>query len=275
MATPNQHQTTLRVGKKSIKLTIFENEDTVTLFLGGHDVFCIDAFLYKPDSPFVKYGCDVTKCVLSHIYHNHRCSLEHDFQKGIDTKMILRLLISYIQLHYPYIRTLSFTDTSFRTCENGQHIELAEMSYIRTGKTWYESNFYAYLEEPYASTFRQADSIFQEHKKFFTWEMMKSFILSDLPLPETDMKTMFETASTWQEFFGPLSNKIGIPEFCIFVAQWLHRFLHLHMRYSFTSAKYQIPLDSIETIEFKESEYMRGGKRFTRRTLRQHPMNYT
>lgn len=269
-----QTQRTLRVGKKSLKLTFYENDDTITIFIGGHDLFCIDAFFYKPESSFARHGFDITNCTLSHIYHNLHCSLEHNFQKGVDTKIIMLLLISYIKTHYPYIRTLSLNDTSFRTCDNGTHVELAEMSYIRTGKTWYESNFHAYLEEPYLTKFTQATSIFNERKKLYTWDMMKSYILGELPLQEAEIKRRFESAQTWQEFFGPLSEEIGIADFCVFVSQWLHRFLTTNLGFQFSFVQYRVPIDKIDKIEFNETEYVRGGERFTRRALRLPPMNY-
>lgn len=272
-ATPTYR--TIRVGKKSLKLTVYDNTETITIFLGGHDLFCIDAFFYTPESTFAKYGMDFTRCTLSHIYHNLACSLEHNFQKGVDTKMILHLLISYVKTHYPYIRTISFNDTSFRTCENGAHVELTDMSFIRTGKTWYEAHFHAYVEEPYAAKFHQAEISFQERKKIYTWGMMKSYIISDLPIKEEDMKNRFESAATWQDFFGPLSEEIGMAEFCTFVAPWLHRFLHTNLDFAFSFAQYSIPIDKIEAIAFTESAYMRGGKRFTRRALRIPPMNFT
>lgn len=270
-----QTQRTLRVGKKSLKLTLYENEDTVTIFLGGHDLFCIDAFFYKPESTFARHGFDITNCTLTHIYHNLHCSLEHNFQKGIDSNMIMRLLTSYIKTHYPYVQTLSLHDTSSRECENGTRVELAEMSYIRTGKTWYESHFHAYLEGAYLTKFTQATTKFNDRKQLYTWEMMKSYIMGELPLQEAVLQKRFASANTWQEFFGPLSEEIGIPKFCVFVSPWLHRFLTTNLDFQFSFAQYRIPIGKMDTIAFTESEYVRGGKRFTRRALRLPPMNST
>ena len=87
----------LIVGKKSLKLTEYETDNTITIFIGGHDLYCIDALLYKPTTDFVNAGHNISEGTLAHIYYNVNCSLEHNFLRGIDTNMILKLLTSYIQ----------------------------------------------------------------------------------------------------------------------------------------------------------------------------------
>ena len=268
----------LKVGTKSLKLTEYETADTITIFIGGHDKYCIEALLYKPTSEFLTAGHDITEGTLVHIYYNINCSLEHNFLKGVDTNMILKLLVSYIQQKYPYVKKLRFNDTSFRTCNNGTNVELAEMSYIRTGKTWYEKQFHAYMDPEDLESFRKKELNFTNEKKKFTWNLMKS-IMRTLPINETiteeQMQHLFENANTWQDFFGPLSDRIGIPEFCNFVSSWLHSFMLSKFKGSLSFASYILPIDDRNTIDFSESNYTRGGKRFTRKYIKKRPMNLT
>jgi hypothetical protein len=75
---------------KSLKTTIYETKDTYTLFIGGHDVFCIEGMIYKQDSSYVKLlNFPSNIAMLSHIYYNVSCSLEGKFQRGVDTSRIL------------------------------------------------------------------------------------------------------------------------------------------------------------------------------------------
>ncbi len=255
----------LLVNGKSIKLTRFIGESTDTLYFGGHDFFCIDALVHKPGSKFVERGGDISDAFLSHLYYNMLCNLEGDFRKGIDSTMILNLCISYIKDTYPYIKTVSFTDTSYKTCDDGKIVELAEMQYVRTGKTWYETHFHAYIDPVDERKFNQCEKRFLISKQNMSWKDFKSYMMGPLPLEEEDLKDMFSSALTWQDFFASFSDKIGISMFCSFVSPWLHRFIETEMRFYFSSTRYYIPVHKIERILYDVKEYVRGGKRYTRK----------
>ena len=264
---------TLEVNSTQIKITLYKGDDTDTIFMGGHTKFCIDGLVQKEDSLFAKYGLNVSNVYLSHIYYDLNCSLDGKFKRGIDTTMIMRLFISFLKNNYSHIKTVTFTDASTRQCDNNQYVELAEMSYIRTGKTWYETHFHAYLDPTDQSKFRQCQAKFTEAKKTITWDIMNQYISGPLPMEEDEMKQMFEEASTWQKFFGPLSEKITIARFCEFVAPWLHKFLTIHMGFQFSSVHYVIPLNTFAPIEYTIVEYKRGGRRFTEKKRKQRPRN--
>ena len=244
---------TLKYDKKSFKLTIYETEDCITFFIGDGNLFCIDAFLYKKDSRFSRIpGFNLNEAVLSHIYYNSECTLN-----------ILKLLISYIKDTYTHVTSINLNDTSFRECDNGQIVELSEMSYVRTGRTWYESHFNAKLKDKDRDAFLKIEKTFQDKKKIITWDMMKNFISGDLPLAENVMREIYDTSETWQDFFGGLSNKIGISKFCIFVAPWLHRFILSTMDYNFSNVKYTIDITNIPYVNYTVTNQQQGGKRTT------------
>jgi hypothetical protein len=259
----------LNLATKSLKLSIYETIDTITLFIGGHNVYCIEAMLYKKDSIFVKrlnYPAHVG--LLTQVYYNINCSLEKNFQKGVDTMRILHVLCAYIRKHYPYVTILSFTDASYKTCDNNIDVELAEMTFLRTGKTWYEKNYSAYLEESYIPQYNEMLHKLDIAKKTMTWNDFSQFIAGECSMYNKEMEELYNSAIVWQDFFGPLSTKIGISEFCIFVAPWLHKFFMAITNASFASFKYRMPLDKIPGIEYSESQYVRGGRRFTQKRMK-------
>jgi hypothetical protein len=259
---------TLKVGSKSIKLTKYIGENSDTIYLGGHTKYCIDALIHKPESSFDKRGIDISDAFLSRLYYNESCSLEHDFRRGIDSTMILNLCISYIKKNYTHIRTVSFSDTSYRTCDNGSDVELAEMQYIRTGKTWYQTHFGAYMDSSDTRKLTACSERFQRNKQFMTWKELKSYIKGNLPFDEYLLKDMYESSTTWQDFFGNLSDKMGISDFCSFVAPWLHRFIESELKFYFSSARFYIPVDKIKTIDYKSETYQQADKRFTQKVRR-------
>jgi hypothetical protein len=264
----------LRIKRKSLKLAVYENDNTVDIYIGGPTIYCMHAFVNKPTSVFVEHGISALSTgTIANILHNIECSLEHNFQKGMDTTAIVYLLMAYITNHYPYVQTLSFTDASHKTCDNGHIVELSEMTYIRTGITWYQKHFRAYLTEKDQSRFLEANARFQALKRVFTWAHMKSIMTTyDGTIMEEDaIKSLFETAATWQDFFGPLSDKIGISVFCAFVAPWLHTFLIQSLRFNFSGPMYVMPLTV--AVDYEEAPLMQGGKRFTQKRLKQRPLS--
>jgi hypothetical protein len=66
---------------------------------------------------------------------------------------------------------------------------------------------------------------------------------------------------------------MGIAEFCIFVAPWLHSFLLHTLRFNFSGPRYGIPLEGAEILDYEEVAFARGGKRFTRKQLKQRPLS--
>lgn len=265
----------ISIGAKSLKLSSYETSDTITIFIGGHDVYCIEAMIYKEDSIFVtRLGYSANIGLLTQVYYNLNCSLEGNFQKGVDTSRILHILCKYIRRNYPYVNALSFTDASYKTCDNGHDVELAEMTYMRTGKTWYEKNYGAYIDNKYAGQISDMEQKFTNAKKHMTWKDFSQFIVGAIPLSEEELEHMYTNALTWQQFFGPLSEKMGISQFCIFVAPWLHKFFNAISNVSFASFKYILPLDKIPNIEYTISNYMRGGRKFTQKRIRKKKVNY-
>lgn len=262
---------TLKVGSKTLRLIQHESPDIITLYIGGHTKYCIYGFITKSSSPMARFS-DISIGNLSKIHYNQACSLEHDFKRGVDTNMILKVFLSYIHKHYPHIKQMKFEDASYRPCDDGQIIDLAEMSYITTGKTWYEKNFAATLAPTSEGQFKVLELKFQKMKLEIDWNTFKGFITTKLPIDEIELQKIYEDATTWQDFFGPLREKMGIELFCPFVAPWLHTFMEMVFKFSFIQFKYLMPVEP-NRISFTELPYSRGGRRFTRKNLKLRPLS--
>lgn len=265
-------QKILHVDKKEILLTVHEYSFSWILYLGGYNnVFCIEAQIFK-DNDMNKRIYDISVGNLTHIYYNVNCSL---FRDGIDTNMILRLLMSYVSTNYPYVTKLRFTDASYRECDNGIPVELSSMSYLTSGKTWYEKNFNAYIEKKEdVKNFAKGDADFQERKKDLSWDQFKDFILADFPIGEDRIKELYENTSTWQDFFGQLRDTIGVSRFCVFISSWVRAFMMQFMRFHFSGISYILPLED-NGVTYQETPYKKGGRRITRKKLKYPPRNLT
>lgn len=253
----------LRVGPTSLLLTIHENENYIHFYIGGSELYCIHGYILQPKSVFAQYASSAYGS-LPEVKWNALCSIEGGFVRGFDTRMIVRLLTAYIAANYPHIVGLRFTDTSERECQPGVSVSLAGISFLTTGKTWYEKTFGAYID---ADDIREKQAIerFQAAKHSFPWSSMQRIMrIGDNP----ELQTQYESASTWQEFFGPLQAKMGVQAFCEFAAPWLDTFMGTIARIRFSKPTYVMPIHQTPPVRYTISEFASGGRRHRKRQTR-------
>lgn len=196
---------------------------------------------------------------MSHVYYDKGCSINDNFERGVDTQLLVKLLISFIYYYLPRIKYIKLHDKSTRECDDGSHVNLYELSYIISGKTWYEKHFHAYLEGQNLIDFNKQTELFQEKKKSLQWDHFKNLITTEFPIEEYILKDLYDKAKTWQQFFGPVSEMISIASFCIFVSKWLEIFVKSYMGSIFLKLEYTIPADK-NIISFSILQHMTGGK---------------
>jgi hypothetical protein len=263
----------ITIQKKRILLTTHETTDAIHLYFGGYNnIYCLHISLYKKDSIFARMiNCSIA--TLEHIYFNEECTLDRNFKRGVDTNMLLQFGIKYIHDKYPHIQYLRFIDASYRTCDNNQTVNLYELQYITTGKTWYENKYNAFIEEKgQEEAFRKAERDFQSLKSQISWTHMKQ-IMNVSSDDEETMKLSYEESNTWQEFFGKIHDRIGVSNFCMFVAPWLASFMMNYSKMQFTGTKYLMPIVKYD-MEYVITNYKKGGSNYTRKRRNHELKNY-
>lgn len=258
---------TIRVEKKIVymgknfKLTIFDSENNVRIFLGGHsNIYCLEGFIYK-DINFDNKFIDKTVGILVQVYYDQACSLDGDFEKGIDTKNLIHLFLSIVKKNFKHVTQIQLTDASTKMCDNGSEVSLSNMLYARRGKTWYEQHFNAVLDTKDKAKFDNAVARFNAAKESMDWDNFAPFIKGDLPLPQEEMEEIYNRARTWQEFFGTIATKIGDADFCEFVSPWLNDFMQILMKFTFVMTFYYIPLSNYKQREYTISPFTGGGRK--------------
>jgi hypothetical protein len=261
----------LRVGPKSLLLTIHENENYIHFYIGGTELYCIHGYILQPTSVFAQYA-SAAYGSLPEVKWNALCSIEGGFVRGFDTRMIVRLLTAYIAKNYPWVTGLRFTDTSERDCRPGSPVSLANLSFLTTGKTWYEKTFGAYIDADSVSE-KHAIEHFQQKKKTFPWQIMQDIMgIEDSTLltlhDKMGIQTLYASASTWQEFFGPLQTRLGLAAFCEFAAPWLDMFIDKVARIRFSKPTYVMPIHQTPPVSYTVSDLTIGGRRHRKRQTR-------
>lgn len=246
---------------KNFKLTTFEAENSIRIFLGGHsNIYCLEGFIYKDinvDNRFI----DKSIGLLVQVHYDQACSLDGDFEKGIEPRNLIHLFLSIIKKNFKHVTRIQLTDASTKVCDNGFEVSLSNMLYARRGKTWYEQHFKAVLDIKDKAIFDNAVAHFNAAKEGMSWDNFTPFIKGDLPLPQEEMEEIYNEARTWQEFFGAIANKIGDAEFCEFVSPWLNDFMAVIMRFTFVMNFYYIALISYQQREYTISPFTGGGRK--------------
>ena len=252
----------IQIGTRKLLLSTYEDKRYINLFIGGHDKWCINCELIKEDNTVKPMG------YLLKIRYDMLCTLEHNMSRGYDTKQMMIFLIQYIHNTYPAVKELSLNDLSTKTCDNQFNVNLAVMTYLYSGKTWYEKNFGAYISPQSASELKKAERRLQNSKQI-PWTEMKDVIKGRDILTEIDEKEfedLYRKAETWKDFFEPIYKKIEIADFCVFISSWIDKFI-LHYFNNLQGFTYIIPIKDYRIL-YEPSEYKRGGRRFTKKAQR-------
>ena len=269
-------KTVIRIGASQSFLVVkYESTKSINMYIGGHTKWCINCDIIKRDGVIQPLG------YLNQIRYDILCSLEHSFIKGIDTKNILYFLVQYINNTYPDVKELLFSDLSTKTCDNGIDVNLAVMTYLYSEQTWYEKNFGAYIapisNEEYTRIKEGYKKVDKDGNNKVDWDTISETIYNttsndDKMLTKLSLEELYNKSTTWKEFFEPIYSKIKIHKFCIFISSWLPRFINIYFN-TLQGLKYIIPIRD-NRIDYVESEYKIGGRRFTRKSTRKHDKDY-
>jgi hypothetical protein len=267
-------RTAIRVGtSQSFLIVKYESSKTINIYCGGHHKWCINCDIIKKDNIIQPIG------YLNQVRYDINCSLEHSFLKGVDTKQIVYFLVQYIYNRYPEVKELLFSDLSTRECDNNTEVNLAVMTYLYSEQTWYEKNYGAYIA-PISSD--EYNKIKENYKKVdkdeinkVDWETIRNTIVNDKTLTkmsDNELEELYNKSKTWKEFFEPIHNKIKIDKFCIFISSWLPTFTNRYFN-TLQGLKFMMPIRD-NNVKYTESEYARGGRRYTRKSTKKHDRDY-
>jgi hypothetical protein len=258
-------KTKILINNKSILLMKYESSKRVNLYIGGHEKWCIHCELIKDGNTVKPLG------FLIKLRYDMLCSLDNHFERGADTKQLTNVLIKYIYKNYPTVKELSFNDLSVRTCDDDSSVNLAVMTYLYEDKTWYEKNYDAYISPQSKKEFELAVERYNKAKEI-PWEEMKEIIINreylSKYISEEDWMQLYIDAPTWKDFFKQIVDAIKIDKFCIFVSGWLDMFMLKYFN-NLKSYVFIIPIKD-RSIIFKEEEYHRGGKKYTKKNNKKY-----
>jgi hypothetical protein len=226
------------VNKKTMIITSYICERSITIYIGSYNIYCIDAQIFKDATNKI-----LPDVLLSKIRWDGECSLYDPFESGSDTVMILKLLLTYLKDKYPDIKKVYFTDVSTRHCDNGYPVNLAAMKIFTDGISWYETHFNAKLEDRYKTQYNDMITYANTIKKNTSWESFKNYTyLKNISITEDELITYYNSSNIWQDFFYKIRDKIGVSQYCIWLSEkgWFDAFLFSVLKFNTMSIQYYI-----------------------------------
>ena len=226
------------------------------IYIGGTTTYCIECQILH-DNPIAN---------LSKIEYDETCSLSGTFKRGSDTVGILELLLSYIHNTFKHVHQVQFDDYSYRECDDRRRIDLAPFSYVMYEKTWYMNTMGAkFANEEDSRKFLNANKAFQEKKMNTKWEEYDRFVTTAHPLPEEDMKKLFEEHGTWKAFFNALKSRLNIADLCVYMEPWITQFVKEMAGLKFSNMRFvmDVPNPALRTIPYTSKPYVKNGGRYT------------
>ena len=192
----------LKVDNHTIIQTIYEINSTIHIYLGGVKRWFIHSTIHKDNNKIKEEG------FLVKIRYDMLCSVEEKIQAGGDIKYLLQLLIQYIHDTYPEVKYLLFNDLSTRRCDNEINVNLAVMTYLYSGKTWYEKNFDVTIANQ--SKVALDDIIIKLNKSKIntSWSEVKDMIYNykELPFTEKELDALYTDLSDVTKWYAIRTN---------------------------------------------------------------------
>ena len=201
------------------------------LNLGGKMRGCVTISVEVPnreekDERFIENEIAKKIAYISWIGYNKKCSISEDFPSGVGTRHMVKTAMSIVCSKFNWIENFFLTDSSKVTCKEGLIVNLANLSLITNGKTYYEKYLSAILDDANLREF------YENRKKQLESENKYDlqYFIDQFRVP-TEQHNIFikyyPSAKSLLDFFNKLKaycNENHI-HFCEFVDPWIEAFV--------------------------------------------------
>ena len=249
---------------KTMIITSYEAENSLTIYIGDSNFYCI--------------YCQILKNKESGIYHTGlltkekwdiSCSPDKPFEKGIDSIIIIKLVLTYINDKYPEVKELLFTDLSTKYYDDGSSVSLVGMNVFTDGKTWYESHFDVKMDDLYKNLYERMMATATENKSKMSFNKFIWYCnINQLNIPLDELEQQYNLSTTWQEFLSFIRDKIGVSNYYKWLSRnnWFDIFVHLVLKFRSLSLQFIFEPKQYD-ISYNITKNI-GGRHITRKNIR-------
>jgi len=112
-----------------VNISSSKKEDNI--LVGGLNIKCVHIIINNKKKT----------ALLELVQHHEKCSFFETLKDGIETVDLVKNSLSFVANLYQDISKYELVDNSFISCKNGKRISLADLQFVKYGKTWYENKF--------------------------------------------------------------------------------------------------------------------------------------
>ena len=243
-----------------------------TLLFGGKQRGCVEIHVlnpYKIDKRLLVKDINPEIAKIVSILSEESCSIAGNLQKGHDTMLMVNTALNIIKRLFNWVIYFRFQDTSRKDCEplkNSPSVSLSSYSIALYGKTWYEKNFKAIVENKedrmvYKNDLKKLNN--PDYKTDTEWWYFKNRYLNDNNVNINIIKECYEQSKTFREFFDRLHYLIlDKKELCLTLQPWIEKFIGditgiVDFKVNTNLMKHWIiSADDIDTVEFNRPEIL-------------------
>jgi hypothetical protein len=112
-------------------VNILSNKKENIILIGGLNIKCININIDKK----------INNGILELVQYHEKCSFFETLQEGFEMVNLVKNSLYFAIYTYPDIINYELVDNSFIACKNGKRVSLADLYFVKYGKTWYENKF--------------------------------------------------------------------------------------------------------------------------------------
>ena len=112
-------------------VNVFSKKNEDTILVGGLNIKCVNIIINKKRN----------KGILELVQHHEKCAFFDTLKDGFEMTDLVKNSLYFAMYTYPDVLSYELVDNSFISCKNGKRISLADLQFVKYGKTWYENKF--------------------------------------------------------------------------------------------------------------------------------------
>ena len=226
----------------------------------GEKKTCVDIYVTYPELakelPFTNYK--LANLITTH--YNEKCSTNEKLERSDGTKHMINTAMYFVSRICPHVEGFEMNDASSRECDNKTTIVLSYFSITNYGKTWYEKNFDAYIEDTRSEREKHENKpsrmeIYKEkvnslmNQSLPEWDTFKVLYMRNITKHiQNDIEQIHKKSTTYGELFKRI-HKLGISAACIYLQPWIDNImLPTGLRNDILYTQWVIPIKSVKRM---------------------------
>jgi hypothetical protein len=231
-----------------------EGVDAWRIFFGGRKD-CVTIYVQKDTSIHI--------ATLGGVNYNEHCveGASEILPRGY-TIMMVKTALSFVMKKFKHVDAFEFIDANSIVCARKVRIPLNTFYIAKTGKTWYESKFGAYIEnkrhwEEYRQAIKRLNSITIDDLPNLIENYVKRYRKQMLKMNDRLFQSLIDTLETEAKKHSriiDLIRYIVTNHDCLVADKWLDAYMHDVYKWNFDNTLWIIPraaIDAVDTLDIK------------------------